>query len=149
MEVLTTTRDEAAIRALIADRARAIFDGDADRAVSSLAANVVSYDLAPPLQHVGAAARDPDALRDWLDTWDGPVRITDHDVVVEVDGDLALAFGFSHMTGTKRDGEAIDLWSRFTLGLKRRDGGWQVIHDHASVPFLMDGSGRAALDLKP
>ena len=29
-----------------------------------------------------------------------------------------------------------------------RDG-WRVIHDHVSVPFYMDGSDRAALDLEP
>ena len=29
------------------------------------------------------------------------------------------------------------------------DGRWTVIHEHVSVPFYMDGSERAALDLKP
>jgi hypothetical protein len=28
-------------------------------------------------------------------------------------------------------------------------GQWKITHVHNSVPFAMDGSGRALLDLKP
>lgn len=28
-------------------------------------------------------------------------------------------------------------------------GGWKIAHGHSSVPFAMDGSFRALLDLKP
>ena len=36
-----------------------------------------------------------------------------------------------------------------TTALARTDDGWRVIHDHVSVPFHMDGSFRAAIDLEP
>jgi ketosteroid isomerase-like protein len=26
---------------------------------------------------------------------------------------------------------------------------WQIVHEHTSVPMMMDGSGKAATDLKP
>jgi ketosteroid isomerase-like protein len=29
------------------------------------------------------------------------------------------------------------------------NGEWRIVHDHSSVPFYMDGSYRAAVDLKP
>jgi ketosteroid isomerase-like protein len=41
------------------------------------------------------------------------------------------------------------MWIRSTLGLKKIDDGWQITHEHNSVPFSMDGSERAALDLRP
>jgi ketosteroid isomerase-like protein len=28
-------------------------------------------------------------------------------------------------------------------------GAWKIAHEHTSVPFYMDGSFRAAIDLKP
>jgi ketosteroid isomerase-like protein len=38
---------------------------------------------------------------------------------------------------------------RAIVGLRRIGGRWQVVHEHTSVPFHMDGSDRAALDLEP
>ncbi len=51
--------------------------------------------------------------------------------------------------GTKEGGEAVDLWFRNTLCLKRTSDGWRIVREHASVPFYMDGSLRAAVDLTP
>jgi len=53
------------------------------------------------------------------------------------------------MTGTKTDGEQVDLWFRSTVGFRRAPVGWQITHEHDSTPFHMDGSGRAATDLSP
>jgi ketosteroid isomerase-like protein len=53
------------------------------------------------------------------------------------------------MSGTKTDGVQVDLWFRFTVGLRRTPAGWQITHEHESTPFYMDGSGRAATDLMP
>ena len=61
-------------------------------------------------------------------------------------GDVAaFANALVHMTG----GEAVDLWFRQTLGLKLFAGAWKIVHEHDSVPFYMDGSYRAAVDLTP
>jgi ketosteroid isomerase-like protein len=38
---------------------------------------------------------------------------------------------------------------RATVCYRRIDGKWMVTHEHLSVPFYMDGSFRAAVDLKP
>lgn len=45
--------------------------------------------------------------------------------------------------------DSFTLWYRVTIGLRRVDGRWLVVHEHESVPFLMDGSFAAAVDLKP
>ena len=52
------------------------------------------------------------------------------------------------MSGTKVDGEEVSLWFRNTSCFRRNGGTWQVVHSHDSVPFYMDGSFRAAVDLK-
>jgi len=53
------------------------------------------------------------------------------------------------MTGTRTNGEETDVWVRQTLCLRRLEGAWKITHEHTSVPFYMDGSDKAALDLKP
>jgi PhnB protein len=139
------TADEVAVRAVMAAWAQALRDKNAAGVTACQADGMVLYGLAPPLVS-GASAR---WLQAWFDTWDGPIGYAFADLTVAVGGDIAFSHGLSHMTGTKTDGEVVDLWFRFTLGLRRRNGGWKVVHEHESVPFLMDGSFKAAIDLKP
>jgi ketosteroid isomerase-like protein len=44
---------------------------------------------------------------------------------------------------------APPLLSRGTLAFTRAGDIWRITHDHNSVPFHMDGSFRAAIDLDP
>jgi PhnB protein len=41
------------------------------------------------------------------------------------------------------------MWFRQTMGLGLTGGGWKILHEHESVPFHMDGSARAAIELTP
>ena len=38
---------------------------------------------------------------------------------------------------------------RVTIVLRRIGGAWKITHQHTSVPFRMDGSFKAAVDLTP
>jgi ketosteroid isomerase-like protein len=38
---------------------------------------------------------------------------------------------------------------RQTLGFRKVAGTWKIAHEHTSVPFYMDGSDTAAVDLEP
>jgi PhnB protein len=54
------------------------------------------------------------------------------------------------MSGTKTDGEKVDMWLRATLCFRKIGGHqWKIVHEHESVPFYMDGSYKAAVDLTP
>jgi hypothetical protein len=46
------------------------------------------------------------------------------------------------------DGSKSNVWFRETLGLRRAGGAWKIARSHESVPMSMDGSFRAAIDLK-
>jgi ketosteroid isomerase-like protein len=35
------------------------------------------------------------------------------------------------------------------MGFRKVGGRWLIAHEHASVPLYMDGSEKAAIDLKP
>ena len=65
--------DEDQIRAVIADRAAAMPDRDAERFVAHYAPQIVKFDLAPPLLLTGPQGRDAEALRAWFaSNPDGP-----------------------------------------------------------------------------
>jgi ketosteroid isomerase-like protein len=142
---MSPTTNTAEIEALFQELARAHVDHDADAIVGAYAAEAVIFDLAPPLRRRGLTR---DSVAAWLDGWDGPIRIDATDVVLTVDGDLAFASALNRMRG-RQGGEAQDMWYRTTTCLRRIGGRWRIVHDHTSVPFYMDGSYRAAVDLKP
>src|SRR5262245_16875724 len=146
---MSDNADTAGVRAVLEGFATALHNRDAAAAVALYADDAVDYDLAPPLRIETRQVRDPAYIQQWFDTWSSPIDSRAHDVTVRVGGDIAYAFGLRHMTGTKSDGTDVDLWFRSTACLVRRAGAWKIVHMHNSVPFAMDGSDRALLDLKP
>jgi ketosteroid isomerase-like protein len=141
--------DEAAIEALLDRYEAAIRDKDAQSTIECLASNAVAYDLAPPLVIGPKALHDPSNIQQWFDTWKGPIHSVAQDMVVRSNGKLGFAYALRRMSGTKVDGEKVDLWFRATAALVKEDGAWKIEHLHNSVPFAMDGSDKALLDLKP
>jgi ketosteroid isomerase-like protein len=146
---IRTADDAAAIHEVLDAFARALYDRDAAGAIATLASDAVAFDLAPPLMLSPAAMHDPSGLEQWFATWKGPIVSEGLDPTIVVGGDVACAYGLRHMTGTKIDGEEVDLWFRATACFRREHGRWRITHMHNSVPFAMDGSDRALLDLKP
>lgn len=146
---MATATDEQQILALLEAQAAAIRNRDARAAVAPYAAELVKFDLAPPLRTAGAAARDEAALAKWMAGFDGPLVRDLGDLEIVVSGDLALCYGVIRIGATTHEGEAWRLWLRATFGLRRTNGAWKITHEHESVPFHMDGSFRAATDLEP
>jgi ketosteroid isomerase-like protein len=138
--------EEEAIIAMLMMRAKALGEKNAAEVLSYEAEDSVEFSLAPPLVSTG---KDEAGLQAWFDTWEGPIGGEVRDAKLTVGGDVAFWSGLLRMTGTKTDGTEVDLWFRQTLGLVKQDEHWIVAHQHASVPFAMDGSGRALLDLEP
>lgn len=137
------------IRALIERRDSAIGDGDAAGAAIATAPGAVVFDLPTPLTWTHDHDLAVAALNDWFSTWEGGVESRLHDPVMRVEGDLAVVHGLSHMTGVRRGEGPLDVWFRSTLALQRGADGWRIVHEHNSFPMRMDGSGLAAVDLRP
>jgi uncharacterized protein (TIGR02246 family) len=141
--------DQAAIRALLDRYTAAIRNKDAKATVQCYSDDAIAYDLAPPLSIGPDGLRDPSNVQEWFDTWDGPIQSDAHDLTVRCGGDMGYAYALRHMTGTKKGGQHVDLWFRATATFVKRQGSWKIAHVHNSVPFAMDGSDKALLDLKP
>lgn len=145
-EPMTGTTAETAIHALVQRWAQALRDRDAAAILQDCAPGRLAYTLAPPLVSHSA---DKAGLQAWFDTWQGSLGCELRDLDVTAAGDLGFCHGLVHLSGTKTDGTTADLWFRQTLCFRRLDGAWKVVHQHQSVPFHMDGSFRAAVDLAP
>ena len=49
----------------------------------------------------------------------------------------------------RNSGQQTSVWVRTTMCFRKQGGEWIVVHEHVSVPFYMDGSYKAAIDLEP
>jgi ketosteroid isomerase-like protein len=141
------TSDEAQIRERMEGWARALRAKDIDALMSYYAPDILAFDLAPPLQHRGDAYRR--GFVEWFPTWKGPIGYEIRDLSIIVGDDVAFSHSLNRLSGTRTSGEETDVWVRATVCFRKTDGKWMVTHEHVSVPFYMDGSGRAAVDLKP
>ena len=138
--------DEGAIRTIVERLVRALHDKDVEGFVALYAPDAWIADLAPPLARRG---QDREEFEAWLQTWDGPVTLDSREVRISTGAATAFCANLMRMRGRKTDGTAVDLWFRNTLCFEKAEGQWRIVHDHASVPFHMDGSVKAAVDLQP
>jgi uncharacterized protein (TIGR02246 family) len=139
--------DEVEIRRHVDKIVEAIGAKDLDGLERLYSTDVVSFDVEPPLQHVGVAAK----LKNWTNvfTFFKDVTYETRDLTVTVGDDVAFAHCFGRLSGTLENGTATNgMWVRATFGLRKIDGGWLIAHDQASVPFdVLTGKGVA--DLQP
>jgi ketosteroid isomerase-like protein len=142
---ITLERTDQAVRDVVTARSRAMSAQDADAVGACQAADFVCYSLAPPLVADGG----PEGFRAWLSSWEGPFVYEVRDLAVTASDSVAFAHGLANMRGRKVGGPQISLWFRLSLGLRRTKTGWKITHEHDSVPFNMDGSFRAAIELEP
>jgi len=147
-DIMPIETDKAAILKLLDDVRKAHQEKNAANIVSNYNKDAVIFNLSPPL--LSPLGTDANAVQGWLDTWDGPVDQASRDIEITVSGDSAFCHGLLELSGVpKTAGRGIRLWMRATFCFAREGHGWKIVHEHTSVPFYMDGSFRAALDLKP
>ncbi|GGO11180.1 nuclear transport factor 2 family protein [Microbispora bryophytorum] len=139
--------DEAEIRQQIGNVAEGIRAKDLDGLRRLYATDVVSFDVEPPLQHVGIDAK----LKNWVNAFaffqdlDYEVR----DLTLTVGDTVAFGHFFGRLSGTLKNGTATSgMWVRGTVCFRKTDGGWLIAHDQVSVPLDIS-SGKGVTDLEP
>jgi ketosteroid isomerase-like protein len=140
-------KDKSTILAIIDGMSKAQYEKNALAFAASYARDAAIFSLAPPLIHHGVDISEKEA---WFQTWDGPITIEPRDFQITVSGDIAFCYGYMRLAGNKKGVDyPISFWMRETLCLQRDGEGWRLVHEHASVPFYMDGTNRPAFDLQP
>jgi ketosteroid isomerase-like protein len=139
--------DEAKVKQQVGKIVEGIRAKDLESLGRLYATGVVSFDVEPPLQHVGVEAK----LRNWAKvfTFFRDVDYEVRDLAVTVGDDVAFGHAFGRLSGTLRDGTATSgMWVRGTFCFRKLDGNWLIVHDQASVPFDIV-SGKGVTDLEP
>lgn len=139
--------EEAAIRRQIDNIIEAVRAQDLEGLKQLYTADVVSFDVEPPLQHVGIEAK----LANWSHAFSVFESTTYEvrDLTVELSGDVAIGHAFARISGTLRNGTVTNgMWVRVTYGCRKVDGAWLIAHDHVSVPLDI-ASGNGIVDLEP
>jgi uncharacterized protein (TIGR02246 family) len=139
--------DEADIRRRIDKLVEAIRAMDLEGVKGIYAPDIVSFDVVPPLQHVGAEAQ----WKNWADVfaaYQRPLGYEVRDLTITVGDDVAFGHSLNRISGTLKNGKRSAFWVRWTPCFRRIDGAWLIVHHQASVPFHVE-TGMAALDLEP
>jgi ketosteroid isomerase-like protein len=139
--------DEKAIRLQIGRIVDGIRARDLEVLRQVYATDVVSFDVEPPLQHVGVEAK----LENWAKVFaflaDPAYEV--RDLRLAVDTEIAFGHCFGRVSGTLPDGTVTPgMWVRATFCFRKVDDRWLVAHDQASVPFDIR-SGKGVTDLEP
>lgn len=124
------SNDEARVRNLIENWARAISAGDRAAILAHHSPDLLMFDFPPPL------VRGIDAYeRQWdffFASPKGPISFVPSELAVTAGDSVAFASCLIHCEGTSAG--PVDL--RLTVGLRKIDGDWMVMHEHHSVPSV-------------
>ncbi|MBF6339110.1 nuclear transport factor 2 family protein [Nocardia abscessus] len=139
--------DEAEIRRQIDKAVDGLRSKDLEALKQLYTTDVVSFDIEPPLQHVGIAAK--------LENWAKVFQIFEHvtyevrDLTFTVGDDVAFGHAFARLQGTLKTGASTSgIWVRVTYGMRKIDQTWLIAHDQVSVPLDI-ASGKGMVDLEP
>lgn len=139
--------DEADIRQRIDKWAEAIRATDLEGVMSIYAPEIVSFDLDPPLQCVGAEAK----RERWRNVFAMYQRLLGYevrDLTLTLGEELAFGHSVNRVNGVLKNGNRTEFWLRWTMCFRKIDGNWLITHEQLSVP-IDPQSGRAVLNLEP
>lgn len=140
-------RDQAVIKQQLDKIIEGIRDKDLDVLRQVYAPDVVSFDVEPPLQHVGIEAKLNNWQRAFAVFQDLSYEI--RDLAITVGDEVAYGHGFGRLSGALKDGSAISgMWVRATFCFRKLDGSWLIAHDQVSVPLDI-ATGKGLTDLEP
>ena|ERR1700753_666671 len=124
--------NEKEIRRIIENWAAAVRKGDMKSILAHHSNDIVMFDVPPPFQSIGIEAYEK--------TWDIFYRNTKpnifdfHNLDIIADENVAFCIATMKCADKSGGGEYLDLDFRLTVGLKKINGEWTIVHEHHSIP---------------
>jgi ketosteroid isomerase-like protein len=126
-------KDETEIRTLVEGLAKAVREENRAAIRADHDPGILMFDVPPPLLSRGLDA--------YMATWETffssaekPVAFAFHDVQVTCGSDVAFATAVGRCVNIGTNCEREPLEFRLTMGLRKIDGRWRVVHEHHSLP---------------
>jgi ketosteroid isomerase-like protein len=127
-----TQTNESTVRDLLEQWAAAVRAKNVPEVLANHSLDFRMFDVPPPFESRGLAAYE--------DTWKlfyscQPEPVAFDIKWVEVVAGEDVAFAFAHMQCVERDEKGLrPLDFRLTVGLRKLEGRWTIVHEHHSVP---------------
>jgi uncharacterized protein (TIGR02246 family) len=127
-----SANNETQVKQLVEDWAKAVRNKDIDMILAHHANDLVMYDVPGPFQSIGI-----DAYRK---TWDLFFRYTRpgvfdiHEMNIVAGADVAFVYAKMQCADKSNTPDYVPLDFRLTIGLKKINGQWMILHEHHSVP---------------
>lgn len=124
---------ELEIRDLIERWARAVRERDIEGIRANHHPDILMFDVPPPFLSRGLDAY----MASWQLFYDHTPSLVDfnfEEVEVTSGTDVAFATAKGKCTYINREGRPEPLDFRLTMGLKKINGDWRILHEHHSVP---------------
>jgi uncharacterized protein (TIGR02246 family) len=128
-----SSKDEMDIQALIERWAKAVREENRAGIRVDHDSEMLMFDVPPPFLSRGLDA--------YMATWEKflscsekPVAFNFHDVEITAGNDVAFATAIGQCAGVDPSGKREELEFRLTMGLRKIDGRWRVMHEHHSLP---------------
>ena len=133
MNDLTKNPDnEIQIRLLVENWANAVRNKDIQTILAHHSNDVVMYDVPKPFQSVGI-----DAYRKTWDTFFAYTKfgVFDfHELHIIADEHVAFCFATMKCADKSNSVDFVELDFRLTIGLKKINDQWTIVHEHHSIP---------------
>lgn len=129
---IPTATYEAEIRAVIDQWLKAIGEEDRAGIRANHDPNILMFDVPPPFLSRGLDAY----MATWVTffAWQAkPVQFNLHDIAITAGKDVAFATAAGQCCDLT-SGEKVDLRFRLTMGFRKYDGRWWIVHEHHSLP---------------
>lgn len=129
----SSSTDQMQIQTLIERWAKAVRDENREEIRADHDSDILMFDVPPPFLSRGIDA--------YMATWElffscskKPVAFDFHDVNITAGQDVAFATAIGRCVNTTPNGERENLEFRLTMGLRKFDGQWRIMHEHHSLP---------------
>jgi ketosteroid isomerase-like protein len=129
--------ENSEIRQHLDSLAEALRAKDIDTLMTHYASDVVTYDLRPP-HEIFDRDRYRQNFAAWFGSVKGDIGYLLQDVRTAASGDVGFCHHVAHVTSTRTTGDKSDYWVRVSSGLRKVDGRWLIVHEHISMPILME-----------
>jgi uncharacterized protein (TIGR02246 family) len=130
---VAVTSDDKEIRELIARWSRAVRDKDRLGISADHDEDILMFDVPPPFLSRGLDAY----MATWETFFAGTARFVEfdfEDVEITAGRDVAFATAVGRCVNVDRNGDEANLKFRLTMGLRKVNGRWRIVHEHHSVP---------------
>ncbi|CAF1144370.1 unnamed protein product [Rotaria sordida] len=126
--------NEIQIQQLITNWTNALCLKDINQMMSNYADDVIIFDIKPPFQTKGAI--------EWRRMWEKCLpyfpesfQIETRDIIIHVSDNIAFAHWLWRFTEVPENHRILKTWMRATMGYRKQNEQWLIVHEHASLPF--------------